>query len=227
MFDLLLVVPLISVVALGFSLFLTARILKESEGTDRMVEIAEAVRAGAAAFLNRQYQTVAWFFGIVFAILLYLSIKGYLVIFVPFAFLTGGLFSGLSGFCGMKIATQGSARTANACQSSLNAGLRLGHHSYAVVLVVVRIILTQLEHRGVELLPALRDGNAWRQPRHNVHPVAATGLEQVVTRYELSLHHARGEQGRVHHRHRALESLFGHSHHLPGLAVQGDGPPNH
>jgi len=78
---------------------------------------------------------------VVFILLLYLSFKGYLVMFVPFAFLTGGLFSGLAGYCGMKIATNSSARTAHACRSSLNEGLRLAFSSGAVMgFIVVGIV---------------------------------------------------------------------------------------
>ena len=137
MHDLFFVVPLISLVALAFTCYLVVSVMKESEGTDRMKEIASAVRDGASAYLNRQYSTVGIFFGVAFIILLYMAYKNYIVIFVPFAFLTGGLFSGLSGFCGMKIATQGSARTANACQTSLNAGLRLAFSSGAVMGFIV------------------------------------------------------------------------------------------
>ena len=79
-----------------------------------MKEIAQAVRIGARAYLKRQYLGVSIFFLVVFFILLFLAFKKYLVIFVPFAFLTGGFFSGLSGFIGMSIATQSSNRTAAA-----------------------------------------------------------------------------------------------------------------
>ncbi|MDP8266937.1 MAG: sodium-translocating pyrophosphatase [Candidatus Aceula meridiana] len=125
--------PGAAVLALGTAVFLIFSILKKDEGTDRMKEIAAAVREGASAYLTSQYKWVAIFFAAVFAILLFLSLRGYLVIFVPFAFLTGGFFSGLSGFCGMKIATASSARTANACRTSLNGGLRLAFSSGAVM----------------------------------------------------------------------------------------------
>ncbi|MDD5775754.1 MAG: sodium/proton-translocating pyrophosphatase, partial [Candidatus Omnitrophica bacterium] len=94
------------------------------EGTDKMKEIALAVRIGAQAYLKRQYIGVAVFFFVVFFILLALAYMKYLVMFVPFAFLTGGFFSGLSGFIGMTIATKASNRTAAAATKSLNAGLR-------------------------------------------------------------------------------------------------------
>lgn len=133
MFDLYILVPLCALVALGFALSLVLKILKSSEGNEKMREIAKAVREGSSAYLNRQYKSVGAFFCIVFLLLMYLVYEGYLVIFVPFAFLTGGLFSALSGFCGMKIATLSGARTANACQSSLNAGLQIAFSSGAVM----------------------------------------------------------------------------------------------
>jgi len=135
--NLLIIVPACSLLALSFALYLTFKIFKYSEGSAKMEEIAEAVRQGASAYLRRQYKTVGIFFAVVFCLLLILSFQGYLVIFVPFAFLTGGLFSGLAGFCGMKIATASSARTAHACQSSLNEGLRLAFSSGSVMGFVV------------------------------------------------------------------------------------------
>lgn len=131
--------------ALGFAFFFATRILKESEGTPKMQEIAQAVREGAQAYLRQQYKGVGIFFGCVFVLLLVLSFFGYLEIFVPFAFLTGGFFSGLSGFCGMTIATKASARTANACRKSLNGGLKIAFASGAVMgLVVVGLGLLDL-----------------------------------------------------------------------------------
>lgn len=137
MFNFLTIVPVCSLIALGFALSLVFKILKCDEGTDEMKEIALAVREGAAAYLHRQYRVSAVFFAVIFVLLLLLSLQGYLILFVPFAFLTGGLFSGLAGFCGMNIATSASARTANACRSSLNRGLRLAFSSGAVMGFVV------------------------------------------------------------------------------------------
>jgi K(+)-stimulated pyrophosphate-energized sodium pump len=145
MFDLLLLAPVGSILALGFAWYLAVSIMKKDEGTDKMKEIAEAVRIGARAYLKRQYMGIALFFFVMFFILLYLSFKGYLVIFVPFAFLTGGFFSGLSGFIGMSIATQASNRTAAAAMKSLNAGLRVAFSSGAVMgLTVVGLGLLDL-----------------------------------------------------------------------------------
>lgn len=137
MSNFLLLVPICSVVALSFAAYLAQRILKLDEGTDRMKEIATAVREGSAAYLKRQYRTVAIFFALVFGLLFILAKSGYLVMAVPFAFLTGGFFSGLSGFCGMKIATNASARTAHACRTSLNGGLQVAFSSGAVMGFVV------------------------------------------------------------------------------------------
>ncbi len=144
-FDLLLLAPVGSILALGFAFYLALSILKMDEGTDKMKEIAQAVRVGAQAYLKRQYLGVSMFFVVVFFILLAMALKGYLVIFVPFAFLTGGIFSGLSGFIGMTIATQSSNRTAQAASNSLNSGLRVAFSSGAVMgLTVVGLGLLDL-----------------------------------------------------------------------------------
>lgn len=144
-FDLLLLAPIGSVLALVFAGYLAFKILKKSEGTEDMVAIANAVREGAHAYLKRQYLGVAIFFGVMFVVLMFLSLKGHLPIFVPFAFLTGGLFSGLSGFIGMSIATRSSARTTHAAKTSLNSALNVAFSSGAVMgLVVVGLGLLDL-----------------------------------------------------------------------------------
>jgi len=144
-FDLLLLAPVGSILALGFAYYLAMSIMKMDEGSDKMKEIAEAVRIGARAYLKRQYTGIALFFIVMFFILLALAFKGYLVMFVPFAFLTGGFFSGLSGFIGMSIATQSSNRTAAAAMKSLNSGLRVAFSSGAVMgLTVVGLGLLDL-----------------------------------------------------------------------------------
>jgi K(+)-stimulated pyrophosphate-energized sodium pump len=143
--DLLLLAPVGSITALLFAFYLAIFILKKDQGNQRMKEIAGAVRIGAKAYLKRQYMGVSLFFIAVFFILLALSLKGYLVIFVPFAFLTGGFFSGMSGFIGMSIATQSSNRTAQAAMKSLNSGLRVAFSSGAVMgLTVVGLGLLDL-----------------------------------------------------------------------------------
>jgi len=137
--------PAGSVLALLFAVYMAKRALKEDEGTDRMKEIAEAVREGASAYLKRQYGVVAIFFAVAFVLLLILAFAHLQPIFVPFAFLTGGFFSGLSGFIGMSIATRTSARTANAARRSLNEGLRVAFSAGAVMgLTVVGLGLLDL-----------------------------------------------------------------------------------
>jgi len=134
-----------SIFALGFVGYLAINILKKNEGTPEMVEVAEAVRIGARAYLKRQYKGVGIFFGVVFFILLILAKFNYLPIFVPFAFLTGGFFSGLSGYIGMTIATRSSARTAFAAKSSLNSALRIAFSAGLVMgLVVVGLALLDI-----------------------------------------------------------------------------------
>ena len=129
--------PIGAALALLFALFLARRVLKSDPGTDLMQKISKAVREGANAYLKRQYLGVLIFFAAMFVILLVLALLGYLTMFVPFAFVTGGFFSGLSGFIGMKIATAANARTANASRSSLNAGLRIAFSAGAVMGFVV------------------------------------------------------------------------------------------
>jgi len=137
--------PVGSVAALGFAWYLATSIMRFSEGSDKMREIAGAVREGARAYLRRQYTGVAVFFAVMFALLLVLATQGYMSIFVPFAFLTGGFFSGLAGFVGMSVATRASSRTAQAASSSLNQGLRVAFSSGAVMgLVVVGLGLLHL-----------------------------------------------------------------------------------
>ena len=129
--------PIGAVAALVFAWFLAAGVLKADEGSEQMKKISLAVRRGANAYLKRQYTGVALFFGVMFVILLAMSIGGYLTIFVPFAFITGGFFSGLSGFIGMKIATNANDRTACAAQKSLNSGLHVAFSAGAVMGFVV------------------------------------------------------------------------------------------
>ena len=143
--NLLWLAPLASIIALIYAVYLVIWIMRQDEGNDEMKEIAQAVRLGARAYLKRQYLGVAIFFFVVFFILLFLALNKYLVIFVPFAFLTGGLFSGLSGFIGMTVATQSSNRTAAAAMKSLNSGLRVAFSSGAVMgLIVVGLGLLDL-----------------------------------------------------------------------------------
>ncbi len=98
-----------------------------------MKKISYSIREGANAYLKRQYKIVLIFFGIMFVLLGAMAVAGLLTPFVPFAFLTGGFFSALSGFIGMKIATISNARTANACQDGLNKGLRVAFSAGSVM----------------------------------------------------------------------------------------------
>ena len=131
-----------SIVALGFAFFFYRRMLKEDEGTPTMREIASHVRKGAMAYLKQQYKVVTIVF-IVLAILFFImSIFDLQNGWVWFAFLTGGFFSGLAGFLGMKTATYASARTANGARQSLNKGLQIAFRSGAVMgLTVVGLAL--------------------------------------------------------------------------------------
>ena len=127
-------VPVASVVALIFAAVFYRQMRKMDEGTPTMKQIAAYVREGAMAYLKQQYKVVI----IVFAVLaLFFAVLAYGFglqnPWVPFAFLTGGLFSGLAGFVGMKTATYASGRTANACRKSLNAGLKVAFRSGAVM----------------------------------------------------------------------------------------------
>lgn len=134
MIDLFYLVPAAAVAALGFAWYFFRQMMKESEGSATMKEIALFVRKGAMAYLKQQYKVVTIVFiilAVFFAILAYgLGVQNS---WVPFAFLTGGFFSGLAGFVGMKTATYASARTANAAMRSLDSGLKIAFRSGAVM----------------------------------------------------------------------------------------------
>ncbi|MBQ8338590.1 MAG: sodium-translocating pyrophosphatase, partial [Oscillospiraceae bacterium] len=122
-----------AVIGLLFAIFTAKKVLKYSEGTEKMQKISKAIRKGANAYLKRQYTVVAVFFVIMFVVLCAMAFFKLLTWYVPFAFVTGGFFSGLSGFVGMKIATASNARTANACRESLNRGLRVAFSAGSVM----------------------------------------------------------------------------------------------
>jgi K(+)-stimulated pyrophosphate-energized sodium pump len=130
-------IPACSIIALVFAWFFFKSMMKHSEGTSRMQEIAQYVREGAMAYLKRQYKVVSVVFIILFVVFTVLAILGVQNPFVPVAFLTGGFFSGLCGFLGMKTATFASARTANGAMTSLNKGLQVAFRSGAVMGLVV------------------------------------------------------------------------------------------
>lgn len=152
-------VPVASITALAAAWFFFRSMMKEDEGTERMREIAGHVRKGAMAYLKQQYKIVT----IVFIILATLfAFMAYVMKvqnpWVPFAFLTGGFFSGLAGFLGMKTATYASTRTANAARRGLDSGLKIAFRSGAVMgLVVVGLGLLDIALWFV-ILSAVYDG---------------------------------------------------------------------
>ena len=138
-------VPIASLFALGFAYYFFRKMMKESEGTDKMKTIAKHVRDGAMSYLKQQYKVVAIVFIVLALIFAAMAFFGLQNNWVPFAFLTGGFFSGLAGFFGMKTATYASARTAHAAKSSLNKGLQVAFRSGAVMgLVVVGLALLDI-----------------------------------------------------------------------------------
>lgn len=122
-----------SIVALLFAYSQAKIVLGSDEGTDRMKEISRFIRTGASAFLKRQYRTVIIFFAVMFLVLCGMAFANKLTWYVPFAFITGGFFSGMSGYIGMSIATRANNRTACAAQQSLNKGLRVAFSAGAVM----------------------------------------------------------------------------------------------
>ena len=138
-------IPFAAIVALGFALYFFKQMMRESEGTDTMKKIAQYVRDGAMSYLKQQYKVVSIVFivlALVFTVMAYFGLQNS---WVPFAFLTGGFFSGLAGFFGMKTATYASARTAHAASKSLNQGLQIAFRSGAVMgLVVVGLALIDI-----------------------------------------------------------------------------------
>ena len=132
------IIPTASILALVFAWFFFKQMMKESEGTELMAKIADHVRKGAMSYLKQQYKVVITVF-VALVILFSIMAYGFVVQneWVPIAFLTGGFFSGLAGFLGMKTATYASARTANAARNSLNSGLQVAFRSGAVMGLVV------------------------------------------------------------------------------------------
>ena len=122
-----------AIIALAFAGIKAKKVMGFSEGTDTMKKIATFIREGANAYLTRQYKVVSIFFACLFVVLLALSFFGLLNPFIPFAFITGGLYSALAGFFGMKIATSANSRTANACRENLNKGLNIAFSAGSVM----------------------------------------------------------------------------------------------
>jgi len=131
------VAPISALCALGFALYFYKKMMGAPAGTEKMIEIAQYVREGAYAYLRRQYGVVAIVFVVLVALFAFLAYKGIQNPFVPVAFLTGGFFSGLCGFLGMKTATAASSRTAQGASKSLNSGLQVAFRSGAVMGLVV------------------------------------------------------------------------------------------
>jgi K(+)-stimulated pyrophosphate-energized sodium pump len=140
------IAPVSAVIALLFAFGFYKKMMTLSEGTEKMVEIADAVRQGARAYIKQQYKIVAIFFVIAALFLAFLSfILGVQSPWTPFAFLTGGFFSGLCGFIGMITATFASARTTNQARESLDKALKVAFRSGAVMgLVVVGLALVDI-----------------------------------------------------------------------------------
>jgi len=166
MSELFWLVPVSSLLALGFAWYFYRSMLKNPEGNARMKEIAQYVREGAMAYLKRQYSVVFKVFVVLVILLTVLAYFGIQNPFVPVAFLTGGFFSGLCGYLGMKTATHASARTAQGASQSLNKGLQIAFRSGAVMgLVVVGfalldiagwyLILTELVYTPTNMIEGL------------------------------------------------------------------------
>ena len=125
-----------AIIAGLFAVMQAKKVMAYSEGTDKMKKIAASIREGANAYLKQQYTAVLKVFAVVFALLLVIAFASggkMLSVYTPFAFVTGGFFSGLSGFVGMKMATASNARTAQAASESLNKGLRVAFSSGSVM----------------------------------------------------------------------------------------------
>ena len=120
-------------IALVAAAMLSGLVMRSPEGNDTMKRISAAIRAGARAYLRRQYRTVSIVFAVVFVILFGLSLAELVNVFAPYAFVLGGLFSGLAGFVGMTVATQANSRTAEAARQGLNRGLRVAFSAGSVM----------------------------------------------------------------------------------------------
>ena len=125
--------PVGAILALLFAIYQGKKVYSFSEGSDIMKKISASIRSGANAYLKRQYTGVALFFVVMFVLLEIMALTGFLTPYVPFAFITGGFFSGLSGFVGMKVATIANSRTAQAASEGLNRGLRVAFSSGTVM----------------------------------------------------------------------------------------------
>ncbi len=130
-------VLLVSILGLLFAFYQGNIVMKADEGEEKVKSISAKIRKGANAYLKRQYKGVAIFFAVMFLVFLIMSFFGYLSIFVPFSFIVGGFLSGLSGFIGMKVATNANSRTTTAAKKSLNGALKISFKSGSIIGIVV------------------------------------------------------------------------------------------
>ncbi len=143
--NLIYLAPASAIAALIAVVYYWRVVMSHDEGTEEMVEIAQAIRVGARAFMRRQYRTVFFFFLVMFVVLYAFVFLGYLNVFVPWAFVSGAAFSALAGFIGMTMATYANSRTTNAARTSLNKALRVAFSGGAVTgLIVVGLALFHL-----------------------------------------------------------------------------------
>lgn len=169
------IAPIGSVCALLFAWIFYKSMMKADEGNETMVEIAGHVREGALAYLHRQYKVVSIVFLVLLAIFAVLAFLGVQNPFVPVAFLTGGFFSGLCGYLGMRTATDASSRTAQGASQSLNAGLKVAFRSGAVMgLVVVGFGLIDISAWYL-ILNYLYDNNVWNLSANLVEKIGVAG----------------------------------------------------
>ncbi|MBN2159548.1 MAG: sodium-translocating pyrophosphatase [Spirochaetes bacterium] len=169
------IAPIGSVIALIFAFVFYKLMMKANEGNSKMIEIASAVRDGAYAYLKQQYKVVTLVFVALVILFTVLAIMGIQNRFVPFAFLTGGFFSGLCGFLGMKTATNASSRTAQGASESLNNGLKVAFRSGAVMgLVVVGFGLLDIAI-WYSVLNYMYDHNIWGLAKEVFEKYTAAG----------------------------------------------------
>lgn len=173
------IAPIGSIIALFFAFILFKMMMSADRGTDKMIEIAQAVREGAFAYLRQQYKVVALVFLVLVILLSVLAYFGIQNPFVPLAFLTGGLFSGLCGFIGMNTATHASSRTAQGAKESLNKGLQVAFRSGAVMgLVVVGFGLLDIALWYIAL-NWVYDNNIWGFSQRLAEKIGLLGAGQA------------------------------------------------
>jgi len=174
-YGLFFIAPIASVIALIFAWVFYKSMMKADEGNEKMVEIAGHVREGAMAYLSRQYKVVFIVFMVLLVVFIILSFLGVQNPFVPVAFLTGGFFSGICGYLGMRTATNASGRTAQGCSVSLNQGLKVSFRSGAVMgLIVVGFGLIDISVWYM-ILNYIYDNNIWGLGQHLMQTAGLEG----------------------------------------------------